>query len=470
MAIVGTEAVRIKQVAKLLNKEVSDIIADAPITMRQLNAALKNVTSYYPELSNTNYQPVEYVQSNGNQYIDSGFTPTSESRILYICDRLESSSADHYFGVRTGMANKNGFSFYIYNSGWRSGYGTQVGTGTNTPSGRYVIDKNKNITTVNGNFLTMTSKVESFTCDGTAYIFAMNNTGMNPGYGKQRLYSCKMWDGENLVRDFIPCRKKDTGTVGLYDLVNSKFYTPSSGTLTKGPDRQDVNPNFDTRIVIFSQFDRASVAYAEYVALEYIQGNGGAQKIDTGLKTTQKSRIILDTELVSLNNATPGAFFFGSIASETATGGYGMEAYIYGGAIYTKYYNAASYYSVPLTLKTGDRITIDLDQNHHVIKKSDDTMVFDHTYTARTFTSISNMFINSLERNYYGDNKIYSCKLYEDGVLVRDFIPARRNSDGSVGMYDTVTKQFYGNAGTGSFLPGSVIGGIFNGSVFRVMK
>ena len=465
MAIVGTEAVRIKQVAKFLNKEVSDIIADAPITMRQLNAALKNVTSYYPELSNTNYQPVEYVQSNGNQYIDSGFTPTSESRILYICDRLESSSTDHYFGVRTGSANKNGFSFYIYNSGWRSGYGAQVGTGMNTPSGRYVIDKNKNITTVNGNFLTMTSEIESFTCDGTAYIFAMNNTGMNPGYGKQRLYSCKMWDDGILVRDFVPCRKTDTGTVGLYDLVNSKFYTPSSGTLTKGPDRQSINEDLDSRLVIFSQFGRASVNYADYVELEYIQGSG-TQKINTGLKPTQNTRIVMDTEVTDVGTDPVSSYFFGSIGSNS--GGYGFEAYIYSDGtaaqnqlFFTKY--SGTYASNPSSLAPGDRITIDLNKNIHSVTKSDGTQVFLHGYSASNFTSRINLYLFSLERwlnpsqPFQGNNKLFSCRVYENGSLLRDFIPSRRRTDGAIGLYDKIDGQFYANAGAGVFLPGEVV-------------
>ena len=48
--------------------------------------------------------------------------------------------------------------------------------------------------------------------------------------------------------------------------------------------------------------------------------------------------------------------------------------------------------------------------------------------------------------------KIGSCKLYFDDVLVFDFAPVRV---GSVGyMYDRVSGQLFGNAGTGSFIIG----------------
>ena len=47
--------------------------------------------------------------------------------------------------------------------------------------------------------------------------------------------------------------------------------------------------------------------------------------------------------------------------------------------------------------------------------------------------------------------KLYSMKIYDnDGNLVRNFVPCR-NSYGEVGLYDWVTNQFYGNAGSGEF-------------------
>lgn len=50
-----------------------------------------------------------------------------------------------------------------------------------------------------------------------------------------KLYSTKMYFGDELVRDFVPCIDP-TGTVGLYDLVNGVFYMNSkNGVLTAGP-------------------------------------------------------------------------------------------------------------------------------------------------------------------------------------------------------------------------------------------
>lgn len=53
---------------------------------------------------------------------------------------------------------------------------------------------------------------------------------------------------------------------------------------------------------------------------------------------------------------------------------------------------------------------------------------------------------------------IYECSLYDDNILVRNLIPAKRNSDNEVGMYDLVSNTFFTNAGTGTFKAGDVVG------------
>lgn len=60
----------------------------------------------------------------------------------------------------------------------------------------------------------------------------------------------------------------------------------------------------------------------------------------------------------------------------------------------------------------------------------------------------------TISENFIG--KIYSCKIYENDILIRNFIPCI-NDYGEVGMFDIKGKQFYNNAGTGSFIAGSEV-------------
>ena len=57
------------------------------------------------------------------------------------------------------------------------------------------------------------------------------------------------------------------------------------------------------------------------------------------------------------------------------------------------------------------------------------------------------------------NTRLYYWRMTDNGVLVRDMIPAERVSDGAVGMYDRVEGVFYANAGSGAFAKGKYVVG-----------
>jgi hypothetical protein len=109
--------------------------------------------------------------------------------------------------------------------------------------------------------------------------------------------------------------------------------------------------------------------------------------------------------------------------------------------------------SADKTISLGEH-EIDFDQN--VAKADGNTL---HTFTAATFSSPSPLYIGTLSVNEQGNpstqclkGRIYYCKIYVAGVLVRDYIPVRK---GTVGyLYDRVSGALFGNAGTGDFVLG----------------
>ena len=52
--------------------------------------------------------------------------------------------------------------------------------------------------------------------------------------------------------------------------------------------------------------------------------------------------------------------------------------------------------------------------------------------------------------NDAGSHKMYYCKTWNGGSLVRDFIPVK-TSCGTPAMYDQVTKTLFYNKGSGEF-------------------
>ena len=180
------------------------------------------------------YTQLEYIQSSGAQWIDTGFTPDQDTRIIYDCERLSTVSAEHFFGVRTGNAAKEAFCFYIYNSGWRFAYNNYVAAGDGPSTGRYLFDANKNVMTINGS-LTLKSTYAKFKASATATLFSMRSFNSGISYGLHKLFSCQIYNNGTLIRNFIPC-KPPAGAVGLYDLVNGKFYSNAgTGSFTAGP-------------------------------------------------------------------------------------------------------------------------------------------------------------------------------------------------------------------------------------------
>jgi hypothetical protein len=63
------------------------------------------------------------------------------------------------------------------------------------------------------------------------------------------------------------------------------------------------------------------------------------------------------------------------------------------------------------------------------------------------------LFANNLAGNVsnFSQAKLYSCKIYNNSILVRDFIPCYRKADNKPGLYDVINDVFYTNAGTGEF-------------------
>ena len=51
----------------------------------------------------------------------------------------------------------------------------------------------------------------------------MNTVGSVSVQASARLYSCQIYDGNTLIRNYIPCIN-DVGEAGLWDNVNSVFY------------------------------------------------------------------------------------------------------------------------------------------------------------------------------------------------------------------------------------------------------
>ena len=181
------------------------------------------------------YTQLEYIQSSGTQYIDTGFKPNQDTRITAsVVWPLSGDNRSNYLcGAReSGSAKK--YAINGYGGKYESHYGTNTVRVWSSVSEQFSIDKNKNVTTIYG--VTETQAAQTFQCPVNMFLFAMNNNGAMYSPASVKLYQFSVYDNGTLIRDFIPC-KNPSGVVGMYDVVGGTFYTNAgSGAFTAGPE------------------------------------------------------------------------------------------------------------------------------------------------------------------------------------------------------------------------------------------
>lgn len=178
------------------------------------------------------YTELEYIQSSGQQYINTGFTPNQDTRLVIDFEPISVAST-HIFGSRTASSGSDAFVTLVTGGVYRDDYYNDKVSTSVAPSGRITIDKNKNVTTVGSASVTHT--YTTFSGTYPIALFASNTGGTVSYHSSYKLYSCKIYNNGTLVRNFCPCQNS-SGTVGLWDSVNSKFYSDATGAgFTAGP-------------------------------------------------------------------------------------------------------------------------------------------------------------------------------------------------------------------------------------------
>ena len=186
---------------------------------------------------------VEFLESSGTQYIDTGVKPGPNTRVEAVFAMTTFTANCGLFGARgTAWANNNSYNLFIVsNSGARvrwdwSGSGQyQTSEADTSTDATYVLGAAGGTITRNGSTVTSVSASKA-AINYPLYVFNFNNVGTPYSTGANaRFWSVKIYDGQTLVFDAIPVRK---GTVGyLYDRVSGKLFgNAGSGDFVIGPD------------------------------------------------------------------------------------------------------------------------------------------------------------------------------------------------------------------------------------------
>lgn len=188
-----------------------------------------------------------------------------------------------------------------------------------------------------------------------------------------------------------------------------------------------------------------------YTQVEYIESSG-TQHIDTGFVPNQDTRVIMEYANTGSYDDYSGAVgaLFGARTSATSNA---YALWIDENTIYPNFASKNHTANGSISVNTADKFTVDMNEN--VLTVSGKSL----TCTDGTFSAGCNLLLFTLNGNGTAEErktigKLYGCKVYNSGILVRNFIPCT-NASGVAGLYDLVNGAFYANAGTGTFAVGS---------------
>lgn len=381
------------------------------------------------------YKKLEYIQTSGAQYINTGIAASSNIRWELTIDII--GTATQYQGVWDSLN---------LCTGWQGGYIFYC----NNNIKEYGIKGNGKYKFIlqNGYQGYDNTQVSSYGWGGSGYQIFIGRCNANWSGGDlwctEKIYRSTLYQGDKLVQDLIPVKRLSDNKVCMYDLVTNQFYT-GSGTFIAGPEILDIKllkinglmqPKVNGKKVylfngIQTHYDYNLGSY--YTKLNYIESTG-TQYIDSLLTMEKSDSVVMEISAKLTNNESFG----------------GVNGYLQ--------YKA--------NVGSGNKGIIKVDYNGtNYVEKIYFEDTLKETNNWSSFSSSNNKigiigmgqgnnswWTNSSRSAQSG--QWYYVKIYKNNELVRDFIPTKRNSDNEIGLYDKVTKQFFTNQGTGTFIGG----------------
>ncbi|MDE6250095.1 MAG: hypothetical protein K2M34_00470 [Alphaproteobacteria bacterium] len=197
----------------------------------------------------------------------------------------------------------------------------------------------------------------------------------------------------------------------------------------------------------------AVVYNSQYIPVEYIQSDGVAY-INTGKRPNASTAVYLHFDSTTDCESGKDRVIFGS---RTKMGSFdsfviATHARVLG---YNLHFDAFGISRISTTI--GGDITFFIDKDSYSINGVRTDWNTDNRYIGNDWDMYLFAWNNSNELMYSSQSKLYEYKLWDDGVLVQDFVPVYDVVNNVYGMFDNVSQTFFGNQGGGRFL-GSLTG------------
>ncbi len=424
------------------------------------------------------YTEVEYIRnSNYNAYINTGAIPFDNTTNSYTITTKLTSEFHSNLECATIISCENPVGTY-YGLGYRYKCSSTVdqfefyGSYPNYSSS--TVDNGDGTRTITfqstGNTSWTISTPLSYFCSFNSTSYDSNSAYR---FSDATIYSSTIIKNDVTIRDFVPAKRNSDSVYGLYDLINNVFYTsPNGNNFSGGQPVSNVATTYEGKLAIVDGYEYmysgsswvnvgevsgSSRVPQGYTEVEYIENTatGTNYYIDTQFKPNQDTRVVLEAQASLLTNnprmfgSGPwnGLAFVGNIENATPQ------------KFYFKYGQTSSWYTTNVQADTNKH-TFDLNKNSYYIDG-----VLANTASTTTFQLTTNLGIfNAPSTSLFTDGetfvgKVFSCKIYDNGTLIRDYAPCKRDSDSKSGLYDVVNNVFYTAVNTSyNFTPGAETG------------
>lgn len=217
-------------------------------------------------------------------------------------------------------------------------------------------------------------------------------------------------------------------------------------------DESDINKVYRNDAVVYQKVINSvtppspSGLPSGYTEVEYVE-NTGTSYINTNFIPNQDTRILCTMQCVTSVNST---LHLGAGGWDKADGMWLTFERGITGTLHLSWGNKTSWSIYNNVTGNYNVHTYDWNKNEFYM---DDVLVGSVVYSSFTcsdnlgiFTTIQN---GASPTDVILKGKLFSFKIYDNGTLVRDFVPCTRDSDSKAGVYDIVNDVFYSSARSG---------------------
>ena len=245
-----------------------------------------------------------------------------------------------------------------------------------------------------------------------------------------------------------------TSTVGIDNGYNTCMdFSTSSLISEENKGRYVYIPKLDP--------NTCSVELYNYSKVEFLQATGGAY-IDLGFAPNSKTRVDIDfivPESTSVN------WLYGDRDTQSSHQVYGLfvDDTAMTNKIKYKFGNNSIAYATNYNYTRGTTCKVTTDRNKVYVNDVYDTEASYRDFEVNKKNNMYLFTINNGKDGYLKDadgrtceGKIFYCRVWDDGTLIRDLYPSISKETGQSGFYDMLNDKFYANVGSkGQFAYGA---------------